>query len=400
MTGGPRSRILPAAMEFEPFRIAIPDAELDDLSDRLARTRWSSDFANDDWRYGTNGAYLRQLVEYWQHGFDWRAQERAMNQLPQFRTVIEGVPIHFVHVRGRGPAPIPLLLGHGWPWTFWDFYKIIGPLSDPASFGGDPADAFDIVAPSLPGYAFSTPLTTPGINYWRTADLWVSLMAGLGYPRFAAQGGDWGAMVAAQLGHKYADRLFGVHLHFVTPLAIFGGRAIDRSEFGPEDQALLANNRRFARDGSGYSRIQTTRPQTLAYGLEDSPVGLCSWIVEKRRSWSDCDGDVERVFSKDELLTTVALYWLTRSVGSAARYYYEAQHQLWTPSHDRQPVVEAPTGVAVFPRDVVVMPRRWIERYHNLQRYTQMPRGGHFAPMEEPVRLVDDLRSFFRSLRG
>jgi pimeloyl-ACP methyl ester carboxylesterase len=387
-------------MEFEPFRIAIPDAELDDLSDRLARTRWSSDFANDDWRYGTNGAYLRQLVEYWQHGFDWRAQERAMNQLPQFRTVIEGVPIHFVHVRGRGPAPIPLLLGHGWPWTFWDFYKIIGPLSDPASFGGDPADAFDIVAPSLPGYAFSTPLTTPGINYWRTADLWVSLMAGLGYPRFAAQGGDWGAMVAAQLGHKYADRLFGVHLHFVTPLAIFGGRAIDRSEFGPEDQALLANNRRFARDGSGYSRIQTTRPQTLAYGLEDSPVGLCSWIVEKRRSWSDCDGDVERVFSKDELLTTVALYWLTRSVGSAARYYYEAQHQLWTPSHDRQPVVEAPTGVAVFPRDVVVMPRRWIERYHNLQRYTQMPRGGHFAPMEEPVRLVDDLRSFFRSLRG
>jgi pimeloyl-ACP methyl ester carboxylesterase len=293
---------------------------------------------------------------------------------------------------------MPILLGHGWPWTFWDFQKIIGPLADPASHGGDPADAFDVVVPSLPGYTFSTPLTTTGINFWRTADLWVTLMDGLGYPRFAAQGGDWGAMVAEQLGHKYADRLFGVHLHFLSPLGSYR-TSVDPGDYTDEPQ-LLERNRRFTREGSGYASVQRTRPETLGHALDDSPVGLCSWIVDKRRSWSDCDGEVERVFSKDDLLTTVCLYWLTRSFASSARYYYEASHHPWQPSHDRQPVVEAPTAVAVFPRDVVRMPRRWAERYLNLARYTVMPRGGHFAPMEEPTRLVEDLRAFFRPLRA
>ena len=386
-------------MHIEPFHVAIPDADLDDLRARLERTRWSPECANDDWRYGTRGDYLRELVGYWLTGFDWRAQERAINAVAQFRTSIDGIPIHFVHVRGTGPRPIPLLLGHGWPWTFWDLKKIIGPLSDPAAHGGDPGDAFDVVVPSLPGYAFSTPLTVPGINFWRTADLWVQLMERLGYPRFAAQGGDWGALVAAQLGHKHADRLIGVHLHFCAPLTAFAGRPLDASEYGDETH-LIEHNARFQRDERGYGAIQCTRPQTLAYALDDSPVGLCAWLVEKRRSWSDCGGDVERVFTRDELLTTVCLYWLTRSFGSSARFYYETAHHPWRPSHDRQPVVEAPTGVARFPRDVLVMPRRWIERYHNLQRYTEMPRGGHFAPMEEPALLVDELRSFFRPLRG
>jgi pimeloyl-ACP methyl ester carboxylesterase len=386
-------------MHIEPFQVAIPDADLDDLRARLERTRWSPEYANDDWRYGARGDYLRELVAHWLTRFDWRAQERAINAVAQFRTSIDGIPIHFVHVRGKGPRPIPLLLGHGWPWTFWDLKKVIGPLSDPAAHGGDPGDAFDVVVPSLPGYAFSTPLTVPGINFWRTADLWVQLMERLGYPRFAAQGGDWGALVAAQLGHKHADRLIGVHLHFCTPLTAFAGRLLDASEYGDEPH-LFEHNTRFQRDERGYASIQSTRPQTLAHALDDSPVGLCAWLVEKRRSWSDCGGDVERVFTRDELLTTVCLYWLTRSFGSSARFYYETAHHPWRPSHDRQPVVEAPTGVARFPRDVIVMPRRWIERYYNLQRYTEMPRGGHFAPMEEPALLVDELRSFFRPLRG
>jgi pimeloyl-ACP methyl ester carboxylesterase len=386
-------------MKIEPFQVAIPDADLDDLRARLERTRWSPEYANEDWRYGTRGDYLRELVAYWRSGFDWRAQERAINAVAQFRTSIAGIPIHFVHVRGKGPRPIPLLLGHGWPWTFWDLKKVIGPLADPAAHGGDPGDAFDVVVPSLPGYAFSNPLTVPGVNFWRTADLWVELMEGLGYPRFAAQGGDWGALVAAQLGHKHAGRLIGVHLHFCTPLTAFAGRPLDASEYGDETH-LFEHNTRFVRDERGYASIQSTRPQTLAHALDDSPVGLCAWLVEKRRSWSDCGGDVERVFTRDELLTTVCLYWLTHSFGSSARFYYEAAHHPWRPSHDREPVVEAPTAVARFPRDVLVMPRRWIERYYNLQRYNEMPRGGHFAPMEEPALLVDDLRSFFRPLRG
>ena len=387
-------------MQIEPFEVAVPEQDLADLRARLARVRWSHDYANDDWRYGMRGDYLRELVAYWRHSFDWRAQEHAINAVAHFRTEIDGIPIHFVHERGRGPAPIPLLLGHGWPWTFWDLKKVIGPLSDPAAHGGDPRDAFEVIVPSLPGYTFSTPLTVPGINFWRTADLWVQLMERLGHTRFAAQGGDWGALVATQLGHKYADRMLGIHLHFCAPLTAFAGRPLDQSEYGPDEKHLFERNTWFLREDRGYASIQSTRPQTLAHALEDSPVGLCAWLVEKRRSWSDCGGDVERAFTKDELLTTVCLYWLTHSFGSSARYYYEAAHHPWRPSHDRQPVIEAPTAVAAFPGDILRMPRRWIDRYYRLERYTEMPRGGHFAPMEEPQLLVDDIRSFFRPLRA
>lgn len=387
-------------MHAEPFRIDLPEETLRDLRERLARTRFPEDFANDGWAYGTPTAYLRELVDHWLHRFDWRAAEREMNAFSHFRTEIEGMPIHFIHEKGKGPKPLPLVLSHGWPWTFWDLKKVIRPLADPASFGGDPKDAFDVVVPSLPGYGFSTPLRTTGINFWRTADLWVTLMRDvLGYDRFAAEGGDWGAAVTAQLGHKYAQHLVGVYMHLVIPLDVFLGSLPPPELYGPDEAGWYEANAHFFAAESGYSAIQMTKPQTLAAALADSPAGLLSWLVEKRRTWSDCGGDVERRFSKDELATTATLYWATESFGTSARYYYECIHNPWRPSHDRSPVVEAPTGFGVF-EDVVRLPRKWAESYTNLKRWTRMPKGGHFAPMEEPELLVDDVRAFFRPLRG
>jgi pimeloyl-ACP methyl ester carboxylesterase len=388
-------------MHKEPFRVEISQAVLDDLHERLVRTRFAPEFANDDWRYGTNLFYLKQLIDYWRERFDWRAVERQMNSFSHYKTEIEGIPIHFIHEPGKGPHPIPLILTHGWPWTFWDFHKVIRSLADPAAHGANPADAFDVVVPSLPGYGFSTPLTTAGINYWRTADLWVTLMRDvLGYDKFAAQGGDWGALVTAQLGHKYAERMIGIHVNLLASLSFFGGGEGPKPEdFGPDEQGWLEHNRNFISNESGYMQLQCTKPQTVAFALNDSPAGLCSWIVEKRRTWSDCGGEVERRFTKDDLCTTMTLYWVTQSYGTSARYYYEAAHNLWQPSHQRRPVVEAPTGVSVFLKEVMLMPRRWAERYYNLKRWTVMPSGGHFAPMEEPERLVEDIRGLFRTLR-
>ncbi len=389
-------------MTKEKFTVAIPDHVLDDLRERLARTRFAPDFANAEWTFGTEANYLKELVVYWRDRFDWRAVEREINGYAHYRTTIDGMPIHFIHEPGKGSRPIPIIMSHGWPWTFWDLHKVIRPLADPAAHGGDARDAFDVIVPSLPGYGFSTPLTNTGINYWNTADLWVKLMRDvLGYDKFAAQGGDWGALITAQLGHKYAQHLIGVHVHLLASLGFFGGQGGPKPEdFGPEEKGWLEHNRRFITQGSGYMAIQSTRPQTLAQALNDSPAGLCSWILEKRRAWSDCGGDVERRFTKDDLCTTMTLYWATQSFNTSARYYYEAAHNPWQPSHDRMPVVEAPTGAAVFLKEVMLMPRRWAERYYNLKRWTVMPSGGHFAPMEEPQALIDDIRAFFRPLRG
>lgn len=387
-------------MRVEPFAIHVADEVLTDLGLRLERTRWAQDFANDQWQYGTNGRYLGELLQYWRESYDWRRHERQMNELPHFRAVIDEVPIHFVHVRGKGPKPIPLMLNHGWPWTFWDFHKMIGPLTDPETHGGDPADAFDVVVPSLPGYGFSTPLTKPGLNVSSTADLWVKLMDGLGYPRFATHGGDWGAIISAQLGHKYADRLIGAHITLMAALDFFTGGGVPPEDFSPQERSWAERNRHFFLAEAGYYALQSTKPQTVAFALNDSPVGLCSWIVEKRRTWSDCGGDVEKRFSKDDLLTTVMLYWVTQSFGTSARYYYEAAHRPWQPAHSRTPVVEAPTAVAVFLNEVVLQPKRWAERYYNLKRWTVFPSGGHFAPMEEPQVLIRDIREFFRALRN
>lgn len=387
----------------QPFRVNVAEETLVDLRNRLAQTRWTDDFANARWQYGTNGSYLKDLIGYWLEEYDWRKHEEQINALPQFRVEIDGIPIHFVHVKGRGKRSIPLILSHGWPWTFWDLHKVIGPLADPAVFGGDPADAFDIVVPSLPGYGFSTPLRLTGISAFRTADLWVRLMQQvLGYKRFGAQGGDWGALIAAQLGHKYADRLLGLHIHLMVSLdALSGGtNGPMPSDYAPDEATWIQKNQDFFARESGYASLQFTKPQTPAFALNDSPAGLTAWILEKRRAWSDCGGDVESCFSKEELLTTVMIYWVTGSIGTSMRYYYETINDSWHPAHDRWPVVEAPTGIAIFPNEVILQPRRWAERYYNLKRWTKMLRGGHFAPMEQPEEMVEELRAFFRPLRS
>ncbi|RYE70562.1 MAG: epoxide hydrolase [Rhizobiaceae bacterium] len=384
--------------EITPFSIAIEEDALTEVRDRLARTRWPQEIGdNAGWQAGTNLAYMRELVDYWMNSYDWRAQEEAMNAWPHFRTVIDDIPIHFIHVKGKGPNPTPLIINHGWPWTFWDMRKIIGPLSDPAAFGGDPADAFDVIAPSLPGFAFSSPLEAEGIFFNPTADLWAKLMTRLGYDRFATQGGDVGAYVSARLGHKYAERLIGVHLHLAGPAMPPYPTAED---YAPEELAWGAKFAAFMAEGSGYMQIQRTRPQTLGFAMHDSLVGLAAWLIEKRRAWSDCDGDVETVFSKDDLITAAMLYWLTDTYVSSARHYYEAKAERLMPCHDRQPPVEAPTALLQFRNDVWLQPRKWAERYYNLKRWNVADRGGHFAPMEAPELLVDDIRTFFRELRG
>jgi pimeloyl-ACP methyl ester carboxylesterase len=382
----------------QPFRIDIPQAALDDLQDRLRRTRWPQEIGdNTDWQAGTNLAYMRELTDYWLNQYDWCAQEAAMNAFPQFRTTIDEVPIHFIHVQGKGPNPMPLVINHGWPWTFWDMRKIIGPLTDPAAYGGDPADAFEVIAPSLPGFAFSSPLEVEGMFFNPTADLWVKLMARLGHERFATQGGDIGAFVSARLGHKYAEKIIGVHLHLAG--AVMPPYPVPE-DYAPEELAWGAKFAQFMANGNGYMQIQRTRPQTIGFAMHDSPVGLAAWLIDKRRAWSDCGGDVEAVFSKDDLITNAMLYWLTETYVSSARHYYEATSERMVPCHDRQPPVEAPTALLQFKNDVWLQPRKWAERYYNLQRWNVMDRGGHFAPMEVPGVLVDDLREFFRPLRS
>ncbi len=387
-------------MQKQSFRVAVPDSVLDDLRQRLARTRWPIDFANENWAYGTNRDYLEELVKYWLNAYDWRKHEREINTFSHYKVTIEDVPIHFIMEHGKGPKPIPLILSHGWPWTFWDLNKVIRPLTDPASFGGDPIDSFDVVVPSLPGFCFSTPLTKPGINWWRTADLWLTLMRDvLGYERFAAEGGDWGALVTEQLGHKYPQHLIGIYLSLSIPMDFFSGRSFRDADYGSDEQAALARTKEAAPHIVSHVAVQTRDPQTLAYGMHDSPVALCAWILERRRAWSDCGGDVERRFSKDELLTHIMLYWVTDCFVTSVRYYYEARNHPWKPEHQRTPVVEAPTALAIFPRELLIPPRKWAENYFNLKRWTPMTAGGHFAPSEEPEQLVSDIRAFYRSFR-
>ena len=381
------------------FTIQVSDGELTDLQQRLRATRLPDDFANDDWRYGVNTQYLAELIRYWRDDYDWRAREAMMNHFDHYRTPIDDMPIHFIHQRGNGPNPTPLLMSHGWPWSFWDYHKIIPLLTDPANHGGDPADAFDVIVPSLPGYGFSTPLRKTGVHFWNTADTWVKLMTALGYERFAAQGGDWGSFISAQLGHKYADRVLGIHIHTPAPLDFLTMRGRDKDDFSPEERPQLERMRQFAAEETGYMALQKTKPQTPAVALNDSPAGLLAWIVEKRQRWSDCGGDLENRFSKDELIDTAMIYWLTNSFHTSARYYYESAHHPWQPSHDRMPVVEVPTALAIMPGEITYPPRRWAQRYYNLAHWQQFESGGHFAVLEEPAAMAADLRRFFRQFR-
>jgi pimeloyl-ACP methyl ester carboxylesterase len=382
-----------------PYSIDVPQADIDDLRDRLRRTRWPDDVGNATWAYGVERGWLTEMVGYWADSYDWRRHEAAMNERPHFRVEIEGVPIHFVHVPGTGPAPMPLVLTHGWPWTFWDLKDLIGPLTNPAAHGGDAADAFDVIIPSLPGFGFSVPLPRTGINVRGVAGLWVKLMRDvLGYDRFAAYGGDWGAIVTAELGHAHAQHLIGIELSMPVIPGV-NRRQLTADRYADDEQWMLARSAEAEPLIRSHVAVHTTDPQTLAYALTDSPVGTAAWIWERRRAWSDCGGDITSVFSRDDLCTTASIYWLNGSIASSLRLYFEHFNGGWPPVHDRQPTLEAPTGFAIFPKELALLPRSVAAERTNLQRWTVMPRGGHFAPAEQPRLLVDELRAFFRDLR-
>lgn len=381
-------------MTVRAFRVSVPASVLDDLRERLERTRWPDEITDSGWDYGTNLAYLKELVEYWRRDFDWSAQERLLNSFPQFRADVGGCDVHFVHQPGKGPKPLPLILIHGWPGSFFEMYKVIGPLADPAAHGGDAADAFDVVVPSLPGYGFSGRPDVRGVNVAWIAGAFARLMDDtLGYSRFGSQGGDWGAAITSQLARDFPDKVIGIHLNMVSGTR----RRVPEEEQTDAEKEWLRAGREFTTGEAGYSRIQGTKPQTLAYGLNDSPAGLAGWIVEKFRRWSDCDGDVERAFTKDELLTNIMIYWVTETINSSTRLYYEASH---TPRLESPPSrIEVPTGAAIFPKEIVRPPRDAVERAYNIQHWTEMSSGGHFAALEKPAELVEDIRAFFRLLR-
>ena len=384
-------------MDVQPFKIQVPEETLADLKERLAQTRWPDELPGTGWDYGTNMAYLKELVDYWQNSFDWRAQEEAINRFSHFKADVDGLGIHFIHQKGVGPDPMPLVLTHGWPGSFFEMSKITPLLADPASHGGDAGDAFHVVTPSMTGYGFSDHPTKPGMHVLRVSDLWVKLMKdGLGYDRFGAQGGDWGASVTAYLGFAYPENLIGIHLtSMVRPPPYMGPGSAPLSE---AEQALMNQREEWMQAEGGYSHIQGTKPQTLSYGLNDSPVGLAAWLVEKYRSWSDCGGDVESRFTKDELLTTITIYWAAQIINSSTRLYYETARHPWDMKQGER--ISVPAAMAVFPGEISLPPREWGERSYNVQRWTEMPSGGHFAALEEPEKLAEDIRAFFRPLRN
>ena len=378
----------------EPFTLHVPDAQIADLRDRLARTRFPDQAPDAPWAYGTDLAYLRELVAYWHERFDWRAQEARLNALPQFKLRLHGIELHLLQVPGRGPKPLPLLLSHGWPGSVFEFLELIPRLTDPARFGGDPADAFTVIAPSLPGYGLSFTPGQPRFSVEQIADCFAELMTGvLGHARFAAQGGDWGAFITSRLGAAHADKLVGIHLNLLAlrrdPKMLVGPT--------PEEARFADELAHWLKEETGYQAIQGTRPQTLAFGLSDSPAGLAAWIAEKFRAWSDCDGVIERAIPRDHLLANISLYWFTGAIGSSFWPYYARLHGPWPIPEGG---VKVPTGYAQFPREILRPPRSLAERmYTNIQRWSVMPRGGHFAALEQPEALAREIVEFFRPLR-
>jgi pimeloyl-ACP methyl ester carboxylesterase len=380
-------------MNIQPFKIAIPQSTLDDLRERLTRTRWPDEVEGAGWSYGTNLDYLKSLVAYWQHEYDWRKQEAALNRYTQFRTDIDDLSIHFIHERGKGPNPLPIILTHGWPDSFYRMHKIIPMLTDPESFGGNAADSFDVIVPSIPGFGFSDPVRKPGWTVKQTAKLWASLMRDvLGYQRYAAAGGDGGSPISQLLALNNPASVIGIHL---TDIGFHATMNLNPSSLTLGEQEYLgAMQQRFFQEG-GYVMIQSTKPQTLAYGLSDSPVGLAAWIIEKFYGWSDIDGALEHAYTKDELLTNIMIYWVTQTINPSIRSYYEESH---APSLQAGQRVEVPVAMALFPKDTPA-PRALASRTLRIERWTEMPRGGHFPALEEPGLLVEDLRAFYRSLR-
>jgi pimeloyl-ACP methyl ester carboxylesterase len=383
-------------MNIQPFALPYSQAAVDDLRSRLAQTRWPDEIPGSGWEYGADLSYMKQICTYWKDQFDWKAQIDRMSRFHHFRyTDGSGLGVHFIHQRGKGPAPLPLVITHGWPGSFLEMLKIIPMLTDPGAHGGDRADSFDVVVPSLPGYGFSDRPTQRGTNTFRIAELWAGLMSELGYRRFGAQGGDWGANVSSVLGLRHPEHLIGVHLNFspgsYLPYVEPGEKISEEAE------NFLEHARCWDQEVGAYGHIQETEPQTVAYALNDSPAGLAAWILEKFRDWADCDGDLRRRFTDDELLSNVTLYWMTQTIHSSCRLYYEVGK---APLHfQKGEYVGVPCGMAHFPKEDPFPPRSWIERGYNIQHWTEMPSGGHFAACEEPELLVNDIREFFRPLR-
>ncbi|MDT3671234.1 MAG: epoxide hydrolase [Aromatoleum sp.] len=371
-----------------PFTLNVREADLDDLRRRLAATRWPDRETVDDWAQGAPLDRVRALVDYWRTDYDWRRCEAMLNSLGQYRTEIDGLGIHFLHVRSPHPGAMPLIMTHGWPGSVIEFHKVIGPLTDPVAHGGSAADAFHVVAPSLPGYGFSDKPTRAGCNIARIAEMWAELMRRLGYERYVAQGGDWGSAVTTALGAMRAPGLAAIHLNTVMTIPPKRSDNPDAAEKAAWD--AIAD---YQRHGAGYSKQQSTRPQTLAYGLADSPAGQAAWIYEKFREWADCDGMPENVFSRDELLDNIMLYWLPNNAASAARLYWES-------FRERPRKVDLPVGCSLFPRELSRPPRAWAEAmFSKLIHWNAPPRGGHFPAFEQPGLFVEEVRNCFRSMR-
>ncbi|MEO2175942.1 MAG: epoxide hydrolase [bacterium] len=379
----------------KPFSIDIPDSALSDLRTRLKMTRWP-DEVGSNWQYGTDLGYLQELCDYWLTDFDWRKQETELNQLDQFTTTIEDRQVHFIHQRSTHENAIPLLMTHGWPGSITEFTKIIPMLTRPEAFGADPKDAFHVICPSIPGYGFSDPAREPGFDQKRVAEGHVNLMQQLGYEHYVVQGGDWGSAISSWNAVLAPDNVTGLHLTLV-----FAGYPKNKADpfdgVTDDEKQRLEERKSHMLDGTGYQAIQGSKPQTLGYGLNDSPIGLAAWITEKFHSWTDCDGNVENAVTKDELLTNIMIYWVTGSITSSARLYYESNHvKNNLHEHGR---IATPTGCTMFPGELFQPPCQWADELFNIQHWTKQPKGGHFAALEQPALLAADVRHFCRRFR-
>ena len=376
--------------EIRKFQLEVTDAALDDLKKRLSTTRWPNKETPEDWSQGIPLGYMKELCDYWQHEYDWRAREERLNRFPQFITEIDGVDIHFIHLPSVHENARPLIITHGWPGSVVEFHKVIEPLADPTAHGGNTEDAFHVVVPSLPGYGFSGKPEVTGWGIEKIADIWGALMARLGYDHYFAQGGDWGAMVTTHIGLQDKEHCDAIHLNM--PVVIPDANTM--AELTPSEQASLMSMKFYQDWDSGYSKQQSTRPQTVGYGLVDSPSGQAAWIIEKFYQWTDCNGHPENAISRDELLDNVMMYWLSKSAASSARLYWES---FKNPPQDE---VDIPTGCSIFPKEIVRPSERWIrKRFTNLKYYNELEKGGHFAAFEQPEIFLQEIRTYFRSLR-
>jgi len=379
----------------QPFTPEIPPDRLEALHRRLADINWPTVIGDDDWRYGVPGAWMRDMASYWREEWQWSSVQSQMQAWPHYRIEINGIEVHYVYAAAADPQAPALILSHGWPWTFWDFKEVIGPLSRPEAYGGNADHAFNVVVPSLPGFGFSAPLTQSAVDVGHIAQLWVTLMTQvLGFRKFAAHGGDWGALITAQLSHAHAEHLHGAHMS----LTLVPG--VNRTQLPPDayaehEQWMVQRNAEAAPTITSHIAVHRLDPQTLSYALMDSPIGTAAWLWERRRNWSDCQGNVDNTFSREDLCTTAALYWCTGAITSSLRLYFEHFNKPWPLVHAHTPVLQAPSAYAVFPQDVVHLPRAVLESHVNLKRYTVMPRGGHFGAAEAPELLVSDVQSFF-----